>query len=134
MATISEYETASGVKRFAVRYVAPGQETEKRGFKTQVEAERFAGTAEVKKYASLNEAMAGGDALAEAEIRYRLLAEAFESQPQLRSQLNTQLERAKAEIVQLRALAPAKADAGKSEAESSGKVIAFDANRFQKPS
>lgn len=134
MATISEYETASGVKRFAVRYVAPGQETEKRGFKTQAEAEKFAGTTEVKKYATLNEAMVGNDALAEAEIRYRLLAEAFESQPQLRSQLNTQLERAKAEIVQLRALAPKPADSGRSETEASGKVIAFDANRFQKPS
>jgi len=132
MATISEYETASGAKRYQVRYVEP-QEIEKRGFKSRADAERFAGTVEVTKYATLNEAMAGGDALAEAEIRYRLLAEAFEGQPQLRSQLNSQLERPKAEIVQLRALAPKPSDSGKSESETtSGKVVAFDADRFRK--
>jgi hypothetical protein len=80
------------------------------------------------KYESLTEAMEAGDELAEAEIRYQLLAEAFVEKPQLRSQLNTQIERAKAEIVRLRALAkkpeaPEKAD---------GKVIAFNADRFRK--
>lgn len=77
--------------------------------------------------------MTAGNLLAEAEIRYRLLAEAFEQMPQLRSQLNSQIERAKAEIVQLRALAP-KADGAGSGAVSaeSGKVVAFDADRFRK--
>lgn len=79
-------------------------------------------------YTTLNEAMAANDELAEARIRYRLLAEAFEEKPQLRSQLNTQLERAKAEILRLTAMLgddkPAVADAGK--------VVAFDAARFRK--
>ena len=86
-------------------------------------------------YATLTEAMAAGDELAEAEIRYRLLAEAFEGMPQLRSQLNTQVERAKAEILRLRALSP-----GRPTAEGSvtgdeakfGQVVAFDAARFRK--
>lgn len=82
------------------------------------------------KYETLTAAMAAGDELAEAEIRYSLLAEAFLEKPQLRSQLNTQLERAKAEIVRLRALAN-KADASK-EKVSAGKVVAFDADRFRK--
>lgn len=80
-------------------------------------------------YDSLNAAMAAGDELAEAEIRYRLLAEAFEAKPQLRSQLNTQVERAKAEIMRLRALAKPVAD---SEDKPLGKVVAFDAERFRK--
>lgn len=79
-------------------------------------------------YATLNEAMDAGDALAEARIRYRLLAEAFESQPQLRSQLNAQLERAKAEIIRLKALAPAE----EKKPQESGKVVAFNADRFRK--
>ncbi len=79
-------------------------------------------------YSTLNEAMDAGDELAEAKIRYRLLAEAFESLPQLRSQLNAQIERAKAEIGRLRALAP-KLD---TSSEKSGKVVAFDAARFRK--
>lgn len=83
------------------------------------------------KYATLNDAMEGNDELAEAKIRYRLLAEAFEDMPQLRSQLNTQLERAKAEIARLRALAP-KDEA--SEREDAGRVVAFDAARFKKSS
>ena len=79
-------------------------------------------------HATLNDAMAANDELAEARIRYRLLAEAFEAKPQLRSQLNTQLERAKAEILRLTAMAgkPGSADA------DAGKVIAFDADRFRK--
>lgn len=79
-------------------------------------------------YANLNDAMVAKDELAEAELRYKLLAEAFEDMPQLRSQLNAQLERAKAEIGRLRATAPASStvDAG------DGKVVAFDANRFRK--
>ncbi len=77
--------------------------------------------------------MAAGNLLAEAEIRYKLLAEAFEQMPQLRSQLNPQIERAKAEIARLRALAP-KAAAGDAPAseEKGGKVVAFDADRFRK--
>lgn len=79
-------------------------------------------------YKTLNEAMIAQDELGEAELRYKLLAEAFESLPQLRSQLNAQLERAKVEIGRLRALAP-----GAAKAEDvSGKVVAFDANRFKK--
>ncbi|MGJ6124911.1 hypothetical protein QN239_20300 [Mycolicibacterium sp. Y3] len=79
------------------------------------------------KYESLNEAMAARDELAEAEIRYRLLAETFEAKPQLRANLNPALERAKAEIVRLRAAVPATAGD-----PDSGKVVAFDANRFRK--
>lgn len=79
-------------------------------------------------YATLNEAMVAKDDLAEAELRYKLLAEAFEDKPQLRSQLNPQLERAKAEIVQLRAVT-AKPDATQ---QGSGTVVAFDAARFRK--
>ena len=78
-------------------------------------------------YATLNEAMVANDELAEARMRYRLLAQAFEDLPQLRSQLNAQLERAKAEIMRLRALAP-KADVS----AEVGKVVAFDAERFRK--
>ncbi|QSL99746.1 hypothetical protein SEA_CHEESETOUCH_2 [Gordonia phage CheeseTouch] len=81
-------------------------------------------------YDTLSAAMAAGDELAEAELRYDLLAEAFVEKPQLRSQLNTQLERAKAEIVRLRALAD-KPNASKEKA-SAGKVVAFDADRFRK--
>lgn len=86
----------------------------------------------VRGYATLNEAMAANDELAEAEIRYRLLAEAFEAKPQLRSQLNTQIERAKAEIIRLRALKP-KPDEVSTQQEL-GKVVAFDAERFRKSS
>lgn len=83
------------------------------------------------KYVTLNEAMVANDDLAEAKIRYRLLAEAFEDMPQLRSQLNAQLERAKAEIVRLRALKAKPEGEGSTAAETSGKVVAFDANRFR---
>lgn len=80
------------------------------------------------KYESLTAAMDAGDELAEAELRYDMLAEAFRDLPQMRSQLNTQVERAKAEIVRLRALSK-KPDAPVS---ADGKVVAFDANRFRK--
>jgi hypothetical protein len=80
----------------------------------------------VAKYATLNEAMAAKDDLAEAEMRYRLLSESFEAMPQLRANLNPALERAKAEIVRLRASNPI------SESPTDGKVVAFDPSRFQK--
>lgn len=76
---------------------------------------------------TLNEAMAAGDELAEAQIRYRLLAETFEEMPQLRANLNPALERAKAEIVRLRALTSRNSDSAES-----AKVVAFDATRFRK--
>lgn len=86
------------------------------------------------KHRTLNGAMAANNLLAEAEIRYRLLAEAFEQMPQLRSQLNPQIERAKAEIAQLRAVAPNSEGAGSAAAsdEKGGRVVAFDADRFRK--
>lgn len=79
-------------------------------------------------YSTLNEAMEAGDELAEAQIRYRLLAEAFEEEPKLRSQLNPAIEKAKAEIVRLRALTKDSDSAPK----ESAKVVAFDADRFRK--
>lgn len=82
-------------------------------------------------YTTLNEAMDANDELAEAKIRYRLLAEAFEEKPQLRSQLNSQLERAKAEIGRLRALSP-KDESESTSQDESGKVVAFDVDRFRK--
>ena len=78
------------------------------------------------KYASLNEAMAAKDELGEVELRYQLLAEVFEAVPNLRGNLNPQLERAKAEIVRLRAAGPPKSS------ERAGAVVAFDAARFRK--
>jgi hypothetical protein len=81
------------------------------------------------KYATLNEAMVAKDELAEAELRYRLLAEAFESLPQLRSNLNPQIERCKAEIVRLRAQ---ESMPGVVNSPESGTVVAFDATRFRK--
>lgn len=79
-------------------------------------------------FQSLNEAMDAKDELAEAEIRYRLLAETFEDKPQLRANLNPALERAKAEIVRLRAMS----DAHASSNGNAGKVVAIDPNRFRK--
>jgi hypothetical protein len=81
-------------------------------------------------YATLNDAMAAKDELGEAELRYKLLAEAFEENPKLRGQINAQLVSAKAEIGRLRALAPT-ADEGSGEKDA-GKVVAFDASRFRK--
>ncbi len=52
--------------------------------------------------------MDANDELAEAERRYELLAETFEAAPYLRANLNPALERAKAEIVRLRAAGPPK--------------------------
>ena len=83
-----------------------------------------------KKYRTLATAMAAGDELAEAEIRYRLLADAFVEMPQLRSQLNPQIERAKAEIMRLRALE--KQPEASKEKQGAGKVVPFDADRFRK--
>lgn len=82
-------------------------------------------------YTKLNDAMDAGDELAEAKLRYRMLAEAFEELPQLRSQLNSQLERAKAEIGRLRALAKPDAKTKKSDP---GNVVPFDAERFRSKS
>lgn len=79
------------------------------------------------KYLTLNDAMKAKDALAEAERRYELLAEAFEDEPKLRSQLNPALDKVKAEVLQLRALS----DSPVAVADS-GKVVAFDAERFRK--
>ncbi|MGB6148441.1 hypothetical protein [Mycolicibacter algericus] len=76
-------------------------------------------------YDSLNAAMEAGDELAEAEIRYRLLAEVFVAVPNLRSNLNPQLERCKAEILRLRAAKP-------TAEKAAGKVVAFDASRFKR--
>lgn len=103
-----------------------------RGFRLDLNEldELKSGSARV--YATLNEAMDANDELAEAKMRYELLAEAFEKMPQLRSQLNSQLERAKAEIGRLRALAPKGSESGSSSEGVSGKVIAFDADRFRK--
>jgi len=82
------------------------------------------------RYRTLNEAMVAEDGeLAEAEIRYQLLAEAFEEHPKLRSQLNPQIERTKAEIIRLRALTVKPTDM---KAADTGKVVAFDADRFRK--
>lgn len=77
-------------------------------------------------YKTLNEAMAAKDELAEAEIRYRLLAETFEAVPNLRANLNAQLERAKAEILRLRAVKP------KPSGSTDPKIVPFDAGRFRK--
>ncbi|MEP9391674.1 hypothetical protein ABLE94_05340 [Gordonia sp. VNK1] len=79
------------------------------------------------KYETLNEAMVAKDDLAEAELRYKLLSETFEEMPQLRGNINGQLERAKAEILRLRA-----ANKPKPEGNDTGTVVAFDANRFRK--
>jgi Phage integrase, N-terminal SAM-like domain len=49
VATISSYQTAGG-KRYRVRYRTPdNRQTDKRGFTTKREAERFAATVEVVK-------------------------------------------------------------------------------------
>jgi len=79
-------------------------------------------------YTSLAAAMDAGDALGEARLRYRLLAETFEAEPKLRGNLNSALERAKEEILRLRA---ARAGEVPQVVEASG-VVAFDASRFRK--
>lgn len=83
-------------------------------------------------YATLTAAMAAGDELAEAEMRYEMLAEAFKELPQMRSQLNAQLERAKAEIMRLRALS--KKPETDTPSGTDGKVVPFDADRYRKSS
>lgn len=83
-------------------------------------------------YETLTEAMAAGDELAEAEMRYEMLAEAFKELPQMRSQLNAQLERAKAEIMRLRALS--KKPDTETPSDTDGKVVPFDADRYRKSS
>lgn len=85
------------------------------------------------KYKSLNEAMVARDDLAEVEMRYRLLSETFEEKPQLRANLNPALERAKAEIIRLRALKSTKSGDGVASGEGeTGKLVAFDTGRFRK--
>lgn len=50
MATVSKYQNANGVNLYRVRYRTPeNRQTDKRGFKTKRDAERFANTVEVKK-------------------------------------------------------------------------------------
>jgi hypothetical protein len=50
MATISKYQTAGGATLYRVRYRTPDyRQTDKRGFRTKREAERFAATVEVSK-------------------------------------------------------------------------------------
>lgn len=50
MATISKYETSSGLTLYRVRYRMPdNRQTDKRGFRTKKAAEAFANTVEVKK-------------------------------------------------------------------------------------
>ena len=50
MATISKYQTANGATLYRVRYRTPeGRQTDKRGFKRKLDAERFANTVEVEK-------------------------------------------------------------------------------------
>ena len=50
MATISEYQTASGATLYRVRYRTPDkQQTDKRGFTTKRDAEQFAASVEVAK-------------------------------------------------------------------------------------
>ena len=79
------------------------------------------------KHKTLNAAMEAGDELAEAQIRYRLLAEVFQASPQLRANLNPALERAKAEILRLRAAAKLAPNTA-----GDGKVVPFDGGRFNK--
>jgi integrase len=50
MATIEKYQISSGAMRYRVRYRTPdNRQTDKRGFKTKRDAERFAATVEVSK-------------------------------------------------------------------------------------
>ncbi len=50
MATVSKYQTSSGAMLYRVRYRTPGnRQTDKRGFKTKRDAERFAASVEVSK-------------------------------------------------------------------------------------
>ena len=50
MATISKYQTSGGAPLYRVRYRTPeNKQTDKRGFVSKREAERFAATVEVAK-------------------------------------------------------------------------------------
>ena len=81
-------------------------------------------------YTTLSAAMAAGDELAEAEIRYKMLAEVFADSPQLRANLNPSIERVKAEILRLRAANKPKQDLP--DQVKAGTVVQFDPSRFQK--
>lgn len=83
-----------------------------------------------EKYKTLNAAMVAEDDLAEAELRYKLLSETFEAVPTLRGNINSQLERAKAEILRLRAAAATSDPAGATADDP--RVVPFDASRFRK--
>lgn len=83
------------------------------------------------RHTSLYEAMVAEDDLAEAKLRYKLLAEVFEAEPKLRGNLNPALERAKAEILRLRAVAAAK-PAGSTGSAVVVPIEPFDPNRFRK--
>lgn len=81
------------------------------------------------KYETLFGAMLAGDGLAEALHRYRGLAETWDSAPQLRGQINSQLSAMKAEIERLRALAKQEAQPGApagSDESKYGKVVPID--------
>lgn len=81
-------------------------------------------------YTTLSAAMAAGDELAEAEIRYKMLAEVFADSPQLRANLNPSLERAKAEILRLRAASAAQ-EKLPDRTGTGGTVVPMNATRFQ---
>ncbi len=50
MATIEQYETSTGAKRYTVRYRTPQRtQTKRRGFETMRDAREFAATVEVRK-------------------------------------------------------------------------------------
>lgn len=85
--------------------------------------------AEDSKFDTLTDAMVAGDALAEALLRYRGLAETWAEMPQLRGQINSQLSAMKTEVERLRALkaqvAQPNAPADSVEAKF-GKVVPID--------
>ena len=82
------------------------------------------------KHVTLTDAMTAGDELGEAELRYKMLAEVFADSPQLRANLNPSLERAKAEILRLRAANKPKQTLP--DQVAAGTVVQFDPSRFQK--
>lgn len=81
-------------------------------------------------HVTLTDAMTAGDELGEAELRYKMLAEVFADSPQLRANLNPSLERAKAEILRLRAANKPKRTL--TDEVAAGTVVQFDPSRFQK--
>ena len=78
------------------------------------------------RHRTLAAAMRAGDELAEVEMRYEMLAEAFTDSPQLRANLTPALERAKAEIIRLRALA------SQTSAGTERKLVPIDPARFRR--